>query len=309
MFSSSRFSALALISVLLVACFPSFGEDMKAEDVLKHHLDSIGPADARAALKSRAVQGSLKFRIQVGGGSEVTGTWGLVSEQNQSRLVMRFSSGGDWRGEQFVFDGSKTQFISATSSHTRSVFAQFVSSQDFIIKEGLLGGVLTTGWALENLERNHAKLQSIGRRKIDGRELIGLQYFSKGTKDVQVKLYFDPENYHHVMTVYSLEIAPNMGREITESAYQHENRYTIEERFSDFQSADGLTLPGEYRLQYTQEVQTNTTGLQTTPAMGSTGNGVEASQLLGTTRVYDWQMKAEQVSNNVGLDPGNFKVK
>lgn len=309
MFTGSKFSVAAILAVLAFSVLSAFGEDLKPEEILKRHLDSLGPSDARAAAKSRVVQGSLKFRIQVGGGSEVTGTWGLVSEQNRSRWVLRFATGGDWRGEQFVFDGNKTQFVSATSSHTRSVFAQFVSSQDFIIKEGLLGGVLTTGWALENLEQNRAKLQYIGRRRVDGHDLIGLQYFSKGTKDVQVKLYFEPETYRHVMTVYSLEIAPNMGHAITESVYQHENRYTIEERFSDFQNANGLMLPGSYRLQYTQEVQTNTTGLEVTPSMGSTGNGVESSQLLGTTRVYDWQMKAEEVNNNVGLDPANFKVK
>ncbi len=62
----------------------------------------------------------------------------------------------------------------------------------------------------------------------------------------QVKIYFDPETYHHVMTVYTVEITPGMAREITESVYQHENRYTIEERFSEFQPVDGLTLPTHY---------------------------------------------------------------
>jgi len=48
------------------------------------------------------------------------------------------------------------------------------------------------------------------------------------------------------MTVYTVEITPGMAREITESVYQHENRYTIEERFSEFQPVDGLTLPTHY---------------------------------------------------------------
>jgi hypothetical protein len=245
------------------------------------------------------------MHILVGGGGDVSGTWGRVSEQRQSNFVMRFAAGGEWRGEQFVFDGERTGFATATTSHTRSVFAQFVSSQDFIVKEGLLGGELSTAWALQNLDQNHAKLQSIGTKKVDGKELIGLQYLSKGNHDMQVKIYFDPETFQHVMTLYTLETAPGMAQKITESVYQNQNRYTIEERFSDFKAVDGLTLPTHYHLQYTQEVQT----ANTDAGASITGPTTTHAELLGTTRIYDWDMTAEQIQDNVNLDPKNFRVK
>ena len=279
---------------LSVAAHP---EDLKPEEIVSRHLDSIGPAEIRATMKSRVVQGTLKFHILVGGGGDITGTWGRVSEQRRSNFVMRFAAGGDWRGEQFVFDGEHTSFATPTSSHTRSVFAQFVSSQDFIVKEGLLGGELSTGWALQNLDQIHAKLQPLGRKKIDGRELIGMQYISKASSDLQVKIYFEPETFRHVMTVYTMDVSPNMGREITESAYQHDNRYTIEERFSDFKPVDGLTLPTHYRLQYTQEVQNQAT------------QQADRSRLLGSTRVYDWDMTVDNIRHNLSLDAANFRVK
>lgn len=271
-----------------------YAADMKPEDVVSRHLSSIGTAEARAAIKSRVVQGTLKMHILVGGGGEVTGTWGRVSEQRQSNFVMRFAAGGDWRGEQFVFDGDRISFATATTSHTRSVFAQFVSSQDFIVKEGLLGGELSTGWALQNLDQTHAKLQSIGRKKIDGRELIGIQYLPKGSRDMQVKIYFDPETFQHVMTVYTVEFAQNMGREVTD-IHPFENRYSIEERFGDFKAIDGLTLPSHYQLRYTEDVQNNATG--------------RTSGQLGGTRAYDWDMTAEQIQHNLSLDAKNFRVK
>jgi len=291
-----RFSKLVFTLILALSIFAVQlpGAEVTPEQVIAQHLNAIGPADARAAIKSRVVQGTLKFRIQVGGGGEATGTWGRVSEQQQSNFVMRFAAGGDWRGEQFIYDGKKTGFATATISHTRSVFAQFVSSQDFIIKESLLGGVLSTGWALENLDQNHARLQMIGHKKIDGHDVIGLQYFSKSSADAQVKIYFDPETYRHVMTSYTVEFAPNMNGNITESVYQHENRYTIEERFSEFQPVDGLTLPTHYSLQYTQEIQAKP-------------NSQES--VLGTTRVYNWDMAVEQIRHNLALDPANFKIK
>jgi hypothetical protein len=283
----------------------ALAENMKPDEIVSRHLNSIGTQEARAAIKSRAVQGTLRMHILVGGGGEVTGTWGRVSEQRQSNFVMRFATAGDWRGEQFIFDGEHTGFAAATSSHTRSVFAQFVSSQDFIVKEGLLGGELSTAWALQNLDQNHAKVQSIGPKKVDGRELIGLQYLSKGTHDMQVKIYFDPETFHHVMTVYTVEIAPGMTREITENVYQHQNRYTIEERFSDFQAVDGLTIPTHYRLQYTQEVQTGNSDTGASVA----GPTSTHSELLGSTRIYDWDMTAEKIQHNLTMDAKNFRVK
>jgi hypothetical protein len=96
-----------------------------------------------------------------------------------------------------------------------------------------------------------------------------------------------------------------MAREITESVYQNQNRYTIEERFSDFQAADGLTIPTHYHLQYTQEVQT---GNSDTGA-SITGPTTTHSELLGSTRVYDWDMTAERIQHNLSLDEKNFRVK
>ena len=303
--TAKRWTKPALIIFLAVISGVLRAEDLKPEEIVARHLDSIGPASVRSGMQSRVVQGSLKFHILVGGGADLTGTWGRVSEERSSNFVMRFAGGGDWHGEQFVFDGNRTSFATATSSHTRSVFAQFVSSQDFIIKEGLLGGELSTGWALAHLDQNHAKLQLLGRKKIDGRELIGVQYYSKAGGDMQIKIYFDPETYRHVMTVFTVEVGPGMGREITESASQRDNRYIIEEKFSDFQAVDGLSLPTHYHLQYTQEVQSGETDSGASTAGPTTTHG----ELLGTTRIYDWDMPVTEIRHNLSLDAGNFKVK
>ncbi len=259
--------------------------DKKPEEIVAKHLDSIGTSEARAAVRSRAVKGTLRFKILVGGAGESVGSWGRVSQQRKSNFVMRFGS-GDWRGEQFIFDGDKTYFAAATASHLRSNFAQLVNGHDFIVKEGLLGGELSTAWALQNLDQGRVKLNSIGLKKVDGHELEGIEYLSKGTSDMIVKLYFDPETYRHVMTVYSVVTVPSGVRHgITTSAEQQQIRYTIEERFSDFQTDDGITLPRSYDLQYSEELQS------------------------GTTRVYDWDMIAVKIINNLDLDPANFQSK
>jgi len=297
----------ALVQIGLVSA-----ADLKPAEIVTRHLDSIAPAATRAAAKSRVVQGTLTFRVPVGGGGEVAGTWGRVSSEDKSAFVMRFGA-GTWRGEQFTFDGSKTGFAAATSSHQRSEFAQFISSQDFIIKEGLLGGEYSVAWALSRLDENHARVQSLSRKKVHGHELVGLQYFSKGTSDMQVKMYFDPETFHHVLTIYSMSIAPNMKGDVTGSPSQKETRYTLEEQFDDFKTTEGVTLPTSYRLQWTEEVPDQGTsqasGASAVTQQGQMVNNDSLSTGTGRTLVFDWEMTVTGLRDNIPLDDGNFRVK
>src|SRR6185436_3499372 len=201
----------------------------------------------------------------------------------------------------------------ATSSHQRSEFAQFISSQDFIIKEGLLGGEYSTGWALMRLEENHARVESLGRKKVRGRELLGLQYFSKKTSDMQVKIYFDPETFRHVLTIYSMSITPNMSSDVIQSSSQKETRYTLEEQFDDFKTTEGVTLPTSYRLQWTEEVPDQGTsqasGASAVTQQGQVVNNDSLSPGTGRTLVFDWEMTVTGLRDNIPLDDGNFRVK
>jgi hypothetical protein len=275
---------LCMVGVLLLQAFPASAADMKPEELVAKHLDSIGTAEARAAAKSRVVQGKLVFRILVGGGGTVEGSWGRVSEGSKSNFVMRFGI-GTYRGEQFVYDETKTYVAADTGSQKRSRFGDFVHSQDYILREGLVGGELSTGWALQTLDKNQAHLIYAGLKKIDGRQLCDLEYHSKKSSDMKINLYFDPETYRHVRTTYAMSFSANMGTTVTNSAQQQDVRYTIEERFADFKTQDGITLPSTYSIEYTQELQS------------------------GNTEVYHWDMTAEKVVENVGLDPKNFDTK
>ena len=66
---------------------------------------------------------------------------------------------------------------------------------------------------------------------------------------------------------------------------QGQVRFTIEERFSDFQADSGLTLPRHYDLRFTREPQN------------------------GASRLYDFDMTADKFLTNIGLDPANFQIK
>jgi hypothetical protein len=67
----------------LVALSPAIAADTKTEDIVAQHLASIGTAEARAAVKSLAVQGTLRFKIMVGGAGDTSGTWQRLSEDRK----------------------------------------------------------------------------------------------------------------------------------------------------------------------------------------------------------------------------------
>ena len=74
-------------------------------------------------------------------------------------------------------------------------------------------------WALQNID-HHVKLSSLGRKKIDGQELDAIDYLSKSDGNMTVKLYFDPETHHHVMTVYAVNRSANVAHTDIENAHQ-----------------------------------------------------------------------------------------
>lgn len=276
---------IALFCFLLASLSAVAADSGKqAEDLVAQHLDSIAPAEARTAVKSLAVQGGLRFKVVAGGGGETSGTWQRLSEQRRSKFVMKFGD-NKWWGEQFVFDGDKISLAAATLSHQWSDFGAFVASQDSIVKEGLLGGELGAAWALQSIDHSRIRLDYIGRRKVDGRELDGVDYFSKGNGNMTVKLYFDPKTHHHVMTVYSVQRTPIIADNPVANARQQQILYTLEERFSDFQTDQGLTLPRHYDLRFSEQLQN------------------------GATNVYDWTMAADKVIENPQIDPANFREK
>lgn len=285
----SRITWVALF--LTAASSLMSGAEMKAEDVVARHLDSIGSAPARSAVHSRILQGTSRFKMLVGGGGELQGTSALVSEGRKAVVMLKLAN-GDYRGEQFVTDGEKVSVATTTSGHRRSAFGDFVHSQDQIVREGLLGGTLTTAWALLHLDENKPKLSFDGEKKADGRPAYQLTYHSRKNDDMTVHLYFDSENFRHVMTTYTITLAsglaPNAGAgaaDVTKSSRQQEIRYTIEERFSDFATTEGVTLPSKYSIHFTRELQS------------------------GSTEVSEWDIVADQISNNTSLDPRNFEVK
>lgn len=277
--------AWAIGLALTIWLLPLRAQDaaFKPDDLPAKHLDAIGPVAVRSAAKTRVAQGAAVYRIVVGGGGREEGKAGLVSEGHKLRLVLRFP--GNYRGENLLFNGDVAQVAFSNSNESRSPLASFLATQDVILRDGLLGGALSTAWPLQDLTDRGAKLVYEGLKKVDGIPVHQVRYEPRKHSDIQISLYFEAATLRHVKTVYSLSVGNNVGATILESARLKVERSQLEERFSDFATVDGLTLPTHWNLQFTRELPD------------------------GSTTITEWDSKGIEIQNNVGLDPRNFAAK
>lgn len=299
---------LIVMATSVAMAKPAKEAELKVDDIVAKHLDSLGTAQVRAAAKSRVVEATAHFKILVGGAGLLDGKGVIVSEGHKEQIMMKFPN-NDYRGEQFITDGQKIGITPTAARQTRSAFGEFVHTQDAMLREGLMGGVLSSAWPLLDLNDRKAKLSYEGTKTIDGHSLLDVRYKPKKGTDLTIHLYFDPETYRHVLTVYTISINPELIHSSTgdpqlaagtpdnpaaadnsvsnevATARQVQTRFRVEEKFSNFQTVDGLTLPTQYVIHFSQELQN------------------------GRTTLTEWDFDANQISNNVSLDPKNFQIK
>jgi hypothetical protein len=276
---------VALVAMLSVGAAK---DEFQAGDFVKQHLNSIGTEEARAAVKNRLVQGPLTFQYLTVAGI-VNGTLQFVSEGDKFVSVLKIPS-PDYRGEQFTTDGKKTA-VNQPKPGVYSAMGRFVFEHNEVLTEGLWGGTLSTAWALSHLDERRAKLQDQGMKKVDGRELHRVDYMPKKSSDLQIELYFEPDTFRHVMTVYSYHVVARAGGGPMASAGQEERYFRLEERFADFKNVDNLSLPERWTIQF------NSGGSGRT-----TGRGAASS-------ISQFELTDAKISHNITVDPRNFEIK
>jgi hypothetical protein len=272
----------ALICIAAAVCTPTLAQDKKVtlQELITNHLDSLGSAQARSSAKNRVVSGTVKLVSRVGIVSNIDGQAALASSGAKLRYSIRFNS-PQYTGEQLAFDGTKvlTGFL---PSGRRSPLSLYLDQQSLPLREGLLGGTISTGWILLRLDQLKPRLDYKGVKKVDGRTLHEVSYRpEKGSTDLKVALFFDATSFRHVRTEYEFRVPARLGSGPNDSARLQEDFYKLAEDFEDFRAVDGLTIPYKYRLQL--QVQT------------STGSNL-----------FDWTVAIEQVMHNQALDDQIF---
>lgn len=255
---------------------------LKAEDVISNFLTSVGTPEARAAAQSRIVSGAVQMVYRLGGSGQLAGKINILSEGRKVRFGMNLGA-LDYPGDQFACDGDKVT-VGQIRSRVRSAFSDFLYTNDVVVKEGLLGGVLSTAWPLFDLKGRQGKVEYDGLKTIDEKQLHEVQYKAKkGGGEMLVYFYFDPDNFRHVRTRIRFVRADNGPGKIGDTSDTMGTTYTLVEKFDNFGVVDGLTMPQKYTLEF----EINTGG-------GST--------------LIDWDTAISQIVHNQQMDPKYFTV-
>lgn len=244
---NSRFIFLQLL--MLVLMFAGGGtvsaQKLNAEEIIAKHLESIGSAKARKDLKNIVATGFTQYMVlrkNTGGDGKAV----IASDGDKFLYGMTFAI-PSYPAETFIYNGGKSK-IAYAISNSRSEFGDFVYRYNDVLGEGLFGGVLSTGWALRNLEARKAKVTLEGTKKIGDREAHVLQYSPKGGSDLQIFIYIDQNSFEHLRTEYRRVISAIIGSNPDASSQQREQRQTLTEEFSDFKKESDINLPHAYRI-------------------------------------------------------------
>jgi hypothetical protein len=245
----TRAGLVPTAALALVAAAAPAAEKMKAEEVVQKHLASVSPEPG--AFSPRVVRGVCRmYGKQIGQGS-IGGTFVFSTTPPATRLALDFGA-LEYGAEVFGFDGKDVQVGYASQTRgRRSAIASFVSANDVIVRDRLLGGVLNGMWALANLAESGAKASYDGVKKLEDVELHRLKYRArKGQNDLDVSIWLEPETFRHVATVYSRSYAQAMVGDPTMSSKQSDTYFRLEERFGEWKSIAGLALPTSWTIRY-----------------------------------------------------------
>jgi hypothetical protein len=278
------FASLLTIACALLLAAPSksSAQKLKPEDVLTRHLESIGSAKERAAVKTRIISGTAQVVFHTTPVGQAVGRAVLASEDVKSLLGMSFPS-PVYPREQLGFNGS-TFMAAYILPGSRSALGSFLMTHSLIFKQGLMGGTLSSAWPLLDLTRRNAELEYVGEKKVGNQMLHELKYVPRGGSDLQIKLYFDRDTFKHVRTEYERTIAGTIGdRSYVTPGTGRETRFKMVEEFSDFRKEGELNLPHTYKINLTTDTDAG-------------------------TFLTDWTMKLTQFSFNEKIDPTSFSI-
>jgi hypothetical protein len=227
---------------------------ISVDELIARHIASIGPANVIAGIKSRVLVGEGKLESRLGSAFIINGT-GQIASQGAMVLYAVIFNSPLYPYEKAAFDGNDQSL--GLPNGKRTILADFLRSQNSILKDGLFTGALSTAWPLLDIKsKKSVKLEYAGTSKIDDRQCYKLKYSSGRSGALKTTLYFDAETYRHIRTTYEYTIDPGIGTSSTDvRSSSRIERYSLREDFSDFKMAGKLILPFTYTINITNELQ------------------------------------------------------
>jgi len=280
---------------------------MKPEELVALHLDSLGPPAARDSRKSCQAVGDGRLAVLAGREMQkrtMEGQSTFLSDGRSFRSALRFPF-SDYPREELAYDGKKT-YVSQLNPGQRSLTGQFLYQYESLLKEGLVGGALSTAWPLLDLDNRKPKLKYEGIKEQFGQKLHSLQYrMRRGGAGVQINLFFDPQSHRHLATIYRIKISDPMTSTPETAPRRGSTKYTLEERFGDFRVVDGLTIPFRWKVRFITQRQGAQVGLYSTGSVDWNTWTPDRWERFPFS-VLEWEFLFRSIEFNVAIDPKSF---
>jgi hypothetical protein len=233
-------------------------KDKKAElnEIIEKHLSAIGTPEKRAL--SRTIAGDTEFKPkQVYSPTPTMKGKNVISSEKQSILFLMVFPEKLYPNEQFAFDGKTFSSLNLTNRRTGipqefagrgsiSPLTILAEKSRELADKGLIGGTLTSGWCLLNLQNNENMKAEISSKKVDGREAYVINLVSPKMSLKSIKVFIDKSNFQHFRTEYKPKPLEKLAIIDVPSAVPLDE--IIVESFSDFKAENGLILPHAYQI-------------------------------------------------------------
>lgn len=224
---------------------------LTSEEVIRLHRQAVSAGVEIPADQTRVIRGIVTMTTPAKGAGQLAGMFRLASASRNAHFTMQFKS-DLYEGEDFAVAGEEVKIgFAQPRTSSRSAMGNFVAINRVIVGEGLFGGVLNARWPLLRVSARQPKLDYDGLKKVAGRNLHRLRYRAREKQgNLDIHLYFEPDTYRHVASVYASARAQGMGATPESSSQQSDQHFRLEEGFSDFKQVGGLTLPNTWTLRY-----------------------------------------------------------
>jgi hypothetical protein len=241
----ARIVFIAMFAAISIPTLPAFAQEkLKVEDVIAKHLEALGSAEARS--KSRIIQGTAVGTFRLGGSGSAEGGAVIASQDVKSLVSIVFGS-TEYPYERVGYDG-KIVTTGELTPGVRSKLGVFFMRHEMPVREGLLGGVLSTAWPLLDVTARNPKLKYSGVKKVGDRKAYALTYEGKNSGGLKTTLFFDAETFHHLRTEYEKRQIQLMPNQPSVTQQQGDSVTKLVEEFADFKQEGGLMLPHEYKI-------------------------------------------------------------
>jgi hypothetical protein len=247
---------LAIIAPVATNSKTAAIDKVTVEELVAKHLQSLGTDEARAAVGSRVMVGVSHVTFRVDAVGQAEGKAVMASDGVKNLFTVVFAS-KDYPYEKVGYDGKKVTAAQLRPSQYSNL-GNFLLAHGDVLKEGLLGGTLSSAWPLLDLKTRSPHLKYAGTTKVDNRNLYKLEYIPRNGSDLKINIFLDGENFQHVRTDYQQTISAQMGTSPETSGRETATTYRMTEEFSDFKKEGGLNLPHNYKLRLTIETKGKT---------------------------------------------------